>query len=93
MPNFLENIFAQLKKADVRVVLREIRGKQFVSVTGGELLQQVQQVRVFLRNSGVQPGDRCALLGPNSIRGVVFDLALMAEGVVVVPLYSRQSPG
>ena len=93
MPNFVENIFAQLKRANARVVLREIRGEAFVSVTGSELLQQVQQVRAFLRNSGVQPGDRCALLSPNSIRWVVFDLALMAEGVVVVPLYSRQAPG
>jgi long-chain acyl-CoA synthetase len=93
MANFLENIFAQLKRAGTRVVLREIRGESFVSVTGSELLQQVQQVRAFLRNSGVQPGDRCALLSPNSIRWVVFDLALMAEGVVVVPLYSRQAPG
>src|SRR5437879_13691086 len=92
MPNFLENIFAQLKRADARVVLREIRGEQFVSVTGSELLEQVQRVRAFLHNSGVQPGDRCALLAPNSIRWVVFDLALMAEGVVVVPLYSRQAP-
>jgi long-chain acyl-CoA synthetase len=93
MANFLENIFAQLKRAGARVVLREIRGESFVSVTGSELLQQVQQARAFLRNSGVQPGDRCALLSPNSIRWVVFDLALMAEGVVVVPLYSRQAPG
>lgn len=92
MSNFLENVFAQLKRADGRVVLREIRGKQFVSVTGSQLLEQVQQVRGFLRNSGVQPRDRCALLAPNSIRWVVFDLALMAEGVVVVPLYSRQAP-
>ncbi|HEX8766627.1 MAG TPA: AMP-binding protein, partial [Candidatus Acidoferrum sp.] len=88
MPNFLENIFAQLKRADARVVLHEIRGEQFVNVTGSELLAQVQQVRAFLRNSGVQPGERCALLAPNSIRWIVFDLALMAEGVVVVPLYS-----
>ena len=93
MPNFLENILAQLKRADTRVVLREIRGEQFVSVTGGELLAGIQQVRAFLRNSGVQPGERCALLAPNSIRWVVFDLAMMAEGVVVVPLYSRQAPG
>ena len=92
MPNFLENIFAQLMRADVRAVLREIRGEQFVSVTGSELLGHVQQARAFLRNSGVQRGDRCALLGPNSIRWVVLDLALMAEGVVVVPLYSRQAP-
>jgi long-chain acyl-CoA synthetase len=93
MPNFLENIFAQLKRSGARVVLREIRGEKFVSVTGSELLEQVRQVRAFLRNSAVQPGERCALLAPNSIRWVVFDLALMAEGVVVVPLYSRQAPG
>lgn len=92
MPSFLENIFAQLKRADARVVLREVRGPQFVSVTGRELLEQVQAVRAFLRDSGVQPGDRCALLAPNSIRWVVFDLAMMAEGVIVVPLYSRQAP-
>ena len=92
MPNFLENIFAQLKRADGRVVLREIRGEQFVSVTGGELLEQVQRVRGYLRRAGLQPGDRCALLAANSIRWAAFDLALMAEGAIVVPLYSRQAP-
>ena len=45
MPNFLEDIFAQLKKADSRVVLREIHGEEFVSVSGRELLEQVQRVR------------------------------------------------
>ena len=34
MPNFLENIFEQLKRAESRVVLREIHGDRFVSVTG-----------------------------------------------------------
>jgi len=92
MPNFLETILAQLKRADGRVVLREIRGDRFVSVTGKELLDQIQLVRAFTRSSGVQPGDRCALLAPNSIRWAVFHLALMAEGVIVVPLYSRQAP-
>src|SRR5712692_4680180 len=92
MPNFLETILAQLKRADGRVVLREIRGDHFVSATGRELLDQIQLVRMFIRNSGVQPGDRCALLAPNSIRWAAFHLALMAEGVIVVPLYSRQAP-
>ena len=92
MPNFLETILGQLKRADGRVVLREIRGDRFVSVTGGELLDQIQLVRAFIRSSAVQAGDRCALLAPNSIRWAVFHLALMAEGVIVVPLYSRQAP-
>src|SRR4029077_18329406 len=92
MPNFLENILSQLKRAEGRVVLREIRGEQFFSLTGGELLEQVQRVRGYLRRSGLQPGDRCALLAANSVRWAAFDLALMAEGAIVVPLYSRQAP-
>jgi long-chain acyl-CoA synthetase len=39
----------------------------------------------------MQPGDRCAILAPNSIFWVAVDLALMAEGIVVVPLYYRQA--
>jgi long-chain acyl-CoA synthetase len=92
MANFLESIFAQLKRADDRVVLREIRGETFVSITGRELLAQVQRGRSYVRKFGLLPGDRCALLGVNSIYWVAVDLALMAEGVVVVPLYSRQAP-
>ncbi len=32
------------------------------------------------------------MLAPNSIRWVAMDLALMAEGLIVVPLYARQAP-
>jgi len=91
MGNFLENVFEQARQSTSRTVLREISGEQFVLVTGGELLEQVAGVRAKLRELGVQPGDRCALLGPNSIQWVAIDLALMAEGAIVVPLYSRQA--
>lgn len=91
MPNFIEDIFAQLKRADSRVVLREIHGEKFVSVSGRELLEQVQLVRAHLRRMGLQRGERCALLAPNSARWVAFNLALLAEGIIVVPLYARQS--
>src|ERR1700675_3464904 len=92
MPNFLEDIVGQLKRADSRVVLREIHGEQFVSVSGRELLEHVGRVRAHLRRMGLQPGERCALLAPNSARWVAFNLALLAEGVIVVPLYARQAP-
>ncbi len=52
----------------------------------------VQQARQFLRARAMKKGDRCALLAPNSMRWVALDLALMAEGIMVVPLYSRQAP-
>src|SRR5882724_904338 len=92
MPNFLEIIFAQLERSAGRVVLREIHSEQFVSVTGRELLDQIRQVRAYLRKTDLRVGDRCALLAPNSIRWAAFDLALMAENLIVVPLYARQSP-
>ncbi len=92
MANFLENVFLELQKAADRVVLREVRGEEFVSVSGKGLLERVTVARGYLRKSGVSAGDRCALLGPNSIQWVAIDLALMAEGAIVVPLYSRQAP-
>jgi long-chain acyl-CoA synthetase len=92
MANFLENVFAELQKAAGRVVLREVRGEEFISVSGKEFLDLVARARTYLRQVGVQKGERCALLGPNSIRWTAMDLALMAEGAVIVPLYARQSP-
>jgi long-chain acyl-CoA synthetase len=92
MANFLETVFEQLRAAGERVVLREIRGEQFTGVTGKELLPQIGRARSYVRSLGVQPGERCALLGNNSIAWVALDLALMAEGAIVVPLYARQAP-
>src|SRR5690242_2557592 len=91
MPNFLDDIFSQLQRAGDRVVLREIRDGSFVSVTGRELLERVAVFRGYLRSAGLRQGERCALLAPNSIQWTALDLAMMAEGIVVVPLYARQS--
>ncbi|MDP9338485.1 MAG: AMP-binding protein [Acidobacteriota bacterium] len=93
MPNFLESIFTQLKRAGDRVVLREVQGETFTSVTGKELLALVQRGRGYIRKFGLTAGDRCVLLGRNSIEWIAIDLALMADGVVVVPLYPRQAAG
>lgn len=90
--NFIEEIFAQLRQAQDRVVLREIRGEQFVSVSGRELLDHVHRVRGTLCRLGLNAGERCALLAPNSIRWIAINLALLAEGIIVVPLYARQAP-
>jgi long-chain acyl-CoA synthetase len=93
MPNFLQNIFENLQRSADRVVLREVRGDQFVSVTGAELLARVGRARDWLRASFLETGDRCGLIAANSIDWIAADLALMAEGIVVVPLYHRQTLG
>ncbi len=73
-------------------ILAEIRDGEVTGVTGGELLELVRKARTFIASKGLQKGERCGLLAVNSIRWVAIDLALMAEGLIVVPLYSRQAP-
>jgi len=89
---FLEIIFERLKNAGESPVLHEIRGAQWVDCSGAPLLALIAQARQFLRTQSLNAGDRCVLLAPNSIRWAALDLALMAEGIVIVPLYPRQAP-
>lgn len=88
---FLEQIFDRMQRTASAPVAQEIHDGSFVSVTGSELLAMTQQARQFLTARGMQKGERCVLLAPNSIRWIALDLALMAEGVIVVPLYARQA--
>jgi long-chain acyl-CoA synthetase len=93
--NFLEHIFNNLTSTPQRAVMREVRAdskQPFANATGSEMLTLIRRARTFIRQSGLSPGDRCGLLAPNSIRWAALDLALMAEGVIVVPLYARQAP-
>ena len=89
---FLEIIFERLQGASGAPVLAEVHDGKIVSATGGELLALIEQARRFLVARGFKKGDRCALLAPNSIRWAALDLAMMAEGLIVVPLYARQAP-
>lgn len=91
--NFLENIFAELEAAgDEPILQKRGHARGTVRISGRELLQMVNRARAFLANQGLKKGDRCALLAHNSIRWIAMDLAIMAEGLIVVPLYARQAP-
>jgi long-chain acyl-CoA synthetase len=89
--NFLENIFARLDSAEGTPILQELRDDQSAPVTGRELLSRIGQARAFLASRGLKKGDRCGLLAANSIEWIALDLAIMAEGLIVVPLYARQA--
>jgi long-chain acyl-CoA synthetase len=88
---FLENIFSRLDHASRAPVIREVREGKIVSFTGDQLLGMIGQARYFLKARGLKKGDRCALHAPNSVRWAALDLAMMAEGLIVVPLYARQA--
>src|ERR1700757_242781 len=89
--NFLENIQEQLARRKQQVVLEELRPSGNISVTGEDLLRRISSARASLAAAGLRKGDRCVLLAPNSIAWAALDLAAMADGIVVVPLYTRQA--
>jgi len=90
--SFLEQIFASLERSGDAIVLQELRDGQAVPLTARQLLAQVLVARAYLRRLRLKKGDRCALLAHNSMQWVAMDLAAMAEGLTVVPLYARQAP-
>src|SRR5579864_5194128 len=89
---FVGEIFSQLKTAADATVLQEIRNGQITGVTGSDLLELIRKARTFIASKGLKKGDRCGLLAANSIRWMAIDLAAMAQGLIVVPLYFRQAP-
>jgi len=89
--SFPQNIFEQLEAAGDTTILQELRDDQAIFASGRELLELIGQARAFLASQGAKKGDRCALLASNGIRWVAMDLAIIAEGLIVVPLYSRQA--
>ena len=90
--SFLDQILARLESSADQTLLTELRESGSVPVTGRDLLNMICQARDCLRLRGLRRGDRCVLLAPNSIHWITMDLAIMAEGLIVVPLYSRQAP-
>lgn len=89
--NFVENIFSRLQESSSRVVLAEAQAGGNRTATGAELLAQIAVARGFLRASGLARGDRCALVAPNGISWAALDLAIIAEGLIAVPMYARQA--
>src|ERR1700739_3868483 len=89
--NFLDQIFSNLERNSGVGALQELREGAPVAVTAQDLLGQVRVARAYLRRLRLKTGDRCALLANNSIRWVAMDLAIMAEGLIAVPLYARQA--
>ncbi len=89
--NVLSRIVHQLRTRPAGAFVTEIHPSGPLAATGAEMLQWMGQARTWLRGRELSAGDRVALIGPNSTRWVTTDLALLAEGLVVVPLYARQA--
>jgi len=77
-------------RADV-TCLRVRDGAGWRDVSSKEFADQVLGVAKGLIASGIQPGDRVALMSKTRWEWTLFDFAILAVGGVVVPIYETSS--
>jgi long-subunit acyl-CoA synthetase (AMP-forming) len=91
--SFLEAILERLGDRPERVAVAQGSGKQRQELSAGGLRGAVERARVALRAEGLRLGDRVALVAPNSAMWLAADLAVLAEGGVLVPFDPRVAEG
>ncbi|QBK05279.1 long-chain fatty acid--CoA ligase [Hylemonella gracilis] len=67
--------------------------QQWRSLTWGQTLPEVQRWQRALTASGIQSGQRVAILLPNGFHAMRVDQATLAQGAVPVPLHAIDNPG
>jgi long-chain acyl-CoA synthetase len=75
---------------DVAVIARKADGA-WQDVTASAFLTEVQDAAKGLIASGVQPGDRVALMSRTRYEWTLLDFAIWSAGAVTVPVYETSS--
>ncbi|MFF3563119.1 AMP-dependent synthetase/ligase [Streptomyces sp. NPDC002574] len=76
---------------DVAVIARKTAAGDWADVTATAFLAEVRAVAKGLIASGVQPGDRVALISRTRYEWTLFDFAVWSAGAVTVPVYETSS--
>jgi long-chain acyl-CoA synthetase len=71
--------------------LLERAGAGWSATSSKQLLDRVENLANAIRSSGLQAGDRVALMAVNSVDWIVADFAILFAGCVVVPIFSTQA--
>ncbi len=73
------------------VSFRRLVDGTWTNVTCAQAAAQIRSVALGLIASGVQPGDRVALLSATRYEWPIIDFAILAVGALTVPLYETSS--
>ncbi len=66
---------------------------QWIEITWREVYAEVSRWQAALAGEGLAPGDRVAVMAPNGLNWICFELAALGLRLVVVPLYSQDRAG
>ncbi|MEV6011628.1 AMP-dependent synthetase/ligase [Streptomyces sp. NPDC051976] len=76
---------------DTAVIARKDSAGQWQDITAAGFLAQVRAAAKGLIASGVQPGDRVALMSRTRYEWTLLDFAVWSAGAVTVPVYETSS--
>jgi long-chain acyl-CoA synthetase len=89
--HLLQPVIERAAREPSRAVAAYREGDHYVDVTAAELLRRVRRLAKGLIASGVQPGDRVALMSHTRLEWLLLDYAILAAGAVTVPVYETSS--
>lgn len=75
------------EKKPNEVFLRQIINREFTDYTYADVLNKALRLVSCLRDMGIQPGDRVALIAKNCAEWFITDLAMMLGSYISVPIF------
>jgi Long-chain acyl-CoA synthetases (AMP-forming) len=92
IPTINDVFHETVAKFGPKAALRHKVDKEFQDITYAELAARVERMASGLAALGINKGDRVALLSENRPEWTITDLAALALGAVVVPIYPTLPP-
>jgi long-chain acyl-CoA synthetase len=90
----LQRLYHFEKSTPERVAYTQpLGGGQVQDYTWRQVMDQVRRMAAHLKASGIQPGDRVALISKNTAHWLMTDFAIWMAGGVSVPLYPTLAAG
>ena len=87
-----DHIVENAQQAPDRIVVSRHEGGTWIGVTAREFLDQVKAVAKGLIASGIEPGQRVAIMSRTRYDWTVADYSVWYAGGIPVPIYETSSP-
>ena len=89
--NASDVLFDLVERNGSKTVFRKQQGTEWLPVSAAEAGAQVVALAKGLIASGVEPGDRVALISSTRLEWTLLDFAIWSAGAVTIPIYDSSS--
>ncbi len=92
MQTLPQYIVAALAKPRARAFAERLGAKDWRSTSSREMLDRASAIACALRFSGIERGDRVALIADNRVDWLAANFGILLAGCVVVPIFATLAP-